>query len=418
MKFQTVRGMRDFLPEQAKKKQFIEDFIRKVFESYGFEPLQTPIVEDFELLAAKGSGGEAIKEEIYYFKDKGERELGLRYDLTVPLARVVASNPMLARPFKRYQISPVYRYDRPQAKRYREFTQADVDIVGALGVYADFECVQVAVDVMRGLGLDFKVRVNNRKTLEALAIEMGISKENIVDAFRSLDKLDKIGRGGVEKELKEKGIETRILGQIEANSFEEMKHYIKNEPALAELEELLELSKKNGYLEVEFDLSLARGLEYYTGTVFEIAISDGPSVGAGGRYDKLIGLYGGQETPATGISFGVDRLFDALEGSLVIGPNTDVFIIPIGAGSFAEGFLLASAFRKARVNAEIDLMGRNVKKNFEYANKRGISFAIVLGEDEVRGKKFKVKDLVSGEERGFSFGEEARAALFVKGRER
>src|SRR3989344_3613009 len=174
MSYQTVRGMRDFLPEQAKKKQFIEDTCRRIFERYGFEPLQSPVLEDFALLSAKGSGGEAIKEEIYYFKDKGDRELGMRYDLTVPLCRIVATNPQLQRPFKRYCIGTVYRYDRPQAKRYREFTQADVDIVGPKTALADFECLQVAADVMRWLGLEFKIKINNRMLLEELTQKCGV----------------------------------------------------------------------------------------------------------------------------------------------------------------------------------------------------------------------------------------------------
>jgi histidyl-tRNA synthetase len=193
MGYQTVRGMRDFLPEQAKKKQYIEDCCRRAFEKYGFEPLQTPAVEEFKLLAKKGSGGEAIKEEIYYFKDKGERELGLRFDLTVPLARVMATNPQLIKPFKRYQIARVWRYDRPQAKRYREFTQADADIVGVKGIEADFEIMQVAVEVMRKLELEFEIKVNNRMLLEELALKKGIKKEQVKDAFRLIDKLDTRG---------------------------------------------------------------------------------------------------------------------------------------------------------------------------------------------------------------------------------
>ena len=235
MSYKTIRGMRDFLPEKMKKKQFIEDFIRKVFEKYGFEPIQTPIVEEFELLSAKDSGGEAVKNEIYYFKDKSERELGLRYDLTVPLARIVATNQALTKPFKRYCIGQVYRYDRPQAKRYREFTQADVDIVGAKSVLADFECVQLACEIMRGLELDFKITVNNRKVLEALAIKMGVKKEQVKDAFRSIDKLDKIGEKGVKSEFKDKKIDERILGQIFINSFDEVKEYLKDTEALEEL---------------------------------------------------------------------------------------------------------------------------------------------------------------------------------------
>ncbi|MCH7902828.1 histidine--tRNA ligase [archaeon] len=414
MKFQTVRGMRDFLPEKMKKKQFIEDFIRKVFESYGYEPLQTPIVEEFALLSAKGSGGETIKDEIYYFKDKSDRELGLRFDLTVPLGRIVANNPQLQKPFKRYVIDRVYRYDRPQAKRYREFTQADVDIVGVKSVLADFECLQIAIDVMRGLDFEFKIRVNNRKVLEELALQMEVKEEQIKEAFRSIDKLDKIGLKEVEKEFKTKGINTRILGQIEANSFDETQNYLKGSEAMEELNKLLELCKENKYSEIEFDLSLARGLEYYTGAVFEVSIKDGPSVAGGGRYDKLIGLYGGQDTPATGISFGIDRLFDYLDDTLIIGPNTDVFIIPLSKEAVSEAFKLGSKIRKQGFGVEVDLMQRNLKKNLDYANKKGIGFVIVLGEKELKEKKFKLKDMDSSEEKEFSFDEVNEISKFVK----
>ena len=406
--------MRDFLPEQAKKKQFIEDYIRKVFEGFGYEPMQTPVVEEFGLLAAKGSGGEAIKEEIYYFKDKSERELGLRYDLTVPLARVCASNSALQKPFKRYQISTVYRYDRPQAKRYREFTQADIDIVGAKYVLADFEIIQVAVEVMRGLGFEFSVKVNSRKVFEELALKMGVRKEQVRDAFRSLDKLGKIGAKEVGKELKQKGIDTRILRQIEANSFAQVKDYLKGSESLKELEELLELSGESGYTEVEFDLSLTRGLEYYTGMVMEVSIKGGPSVAGGGRYDNLISLYGGQENPAVGFSFGVDRLYDYLEDTLVIGPNADIFIIILSGEANIPGVKLASALRKTGLGVEVDLMQRNLKKNFEYLEKRGIAFLIVLGENEVKAKKFKLKEMATRKETEFGFGDAPQISGLVK----
>ncbi|MCX6799001.1 MAG: ATP phosphoribosyltransferase regulatory subunit, partial [Candidatus Diapherotrites archaeon] len=239
--------MRDLLPAQAQKKQLIVDTCKRVFERYGFAPLETPVVEDFALLSAKGSAGEAIKEEIYYFKDKSDRELGLRFDLTVPLARVVAANPQLAKPFKRYQVGTVYRYDRPGAKRYREFTQADWDIVGATGTTADFEVIAVAVDVMRELGFkqgEFFVKLNSRQLLEEIALAYGVEKARVADCFRSIDKLDKIGEEGVRKELQEKVINTQILGQIKETRLEKIK--VKNTAPLEELKKLLELLKQNG----------------------------------------------------------------------------------------------------------------------------------------------------------------------------
>ncbi|MFH0954774.1 MAG: histidine--tRNA ligase [Candidatus Micrarchaeota archaeon] len=394
-KFQTVRGMRDFLPDQMRVKQSIEDTCRNVFESFGFEPLQTPIVEDFGLLAKKGSGGEAIKNEIYYFKDKSDRELGLRFDLTVPLGRVIASNSTLPKPFKRYQIGTVYRYDRPQAGRYREFTQCDVDIIGAAGILADFECLQIGCKVMQELQIDYWVVLNSRPLLEELAFSCGVPKEKIADCFRSIDKLDKIGEKEVEEELKQCGIGKKILGVLKEKDLKKIKAVLKNKKPMEEMEKLLELVKQNNLTEaVKLDLSLARGLEYYTGFVFEIKTKQGPSVGGGGRYDKLVELYGGQATPATGISFGVDRLLDVLEKqNKKVPPKSRVLVMAFTEKQSALALKAADAFRQAGINAEFDLLSRNVSKNSEYCQKKGIRFLAIIGENEEKKGTVTVKDL-------------------------
>jgi len=393
--FQTVRGMRDFAPEKAGKKQWIEAKIKTVFERYGFVPLETPVVEDYGLLAKKGSGGEAIKDEIYCFKDKSGRELGLRFDLTVPLARFVASNPQMPKPFKRYQIGPVYRYDRPGASRYRSFTQADWDIVGSTGTMADFETIAVAIDAMKGLGFkkgEFKVRVNNRKLLEEVALCCNVAKGKIVDCFRCLDKLDKIGEKGVEKELVEKGIDAQILGQLNVKKMNGLK--------LEEMEGLLALLKKNGLdAFVEFDLSLARGLEYYTGIVFEVCVKGGPSVGGGGRYDKLVESYGGQATPAVGCSFGVDRLLDVLGERVKVQKGPKVLVVPVGRELQEKALDLVQKIRGLGVNTAMDLNSRGISKNLDYANKLGIPFVVILGEKELKAKEFSLKEMASGKEK-------------------
>ncbi len=413
MSFEVVKGMRDFSGELARKKQFIEDTCRRIFEKYGFEPLQSPVLEDFALLAAKGSGGEAIKDEIYYFKDKGERELGMRYDLTVPLARIVASNTALQKPFKRYCIGTVYRYDRPAAKRYREFTQADVDIIGPKGALADFECLQIAADIMRSLGLEFRIKVNNRMVLEEVAKKCGVAESQAKDAMRSIDKLDKIGENEVRKELDAKGIADEFLDKISVNSFPQVKDILGEADCVKELEALLGLGKRNGINEIVFDLSLARGLEYYTGNVFEVSVEGGPSVGGGGRYDKLIEIYGGQPTPAVGISFGVDRLLDNLEKTLSLGANSEIYVAPFSAEQGAEAVKIASRLRKAGLAVEVDLMGRNLKKSLEYANRKGIAFVVVLGENEIKSGKLKVKEMSSGAEREFALDDAKGIAEFI-----
>ncbi len=403
MAFQTVRGMRDLLPEQAKKKQLIEDRIRKEFEAYGFEPIETPILEDFNLLAAKGSAGEAVKDEIYYFKDKGERELGLRFDLTVPLARIIVSNPQLIKPFKRYQMGKVYRYDRPGASRYREFTQADADIVGSASILADYECVALAYKVMKDLSLKFVIKVANKKLLEEICIASGVKKEQLTDCMRSIDKLDKISTEGVSKELKEKGISDKVLKVIKENDLKKIEKIVKDKKGLEELKELLEYCEKAGLSEfVKFDASLARGLEYYTGNVFEIISENekgekGPSVGGGGRYDNLVETYGGPKTPCVGISFGIDRLLNLREKELCP-QKTQLMVVPLGIEAGKESLRLGRELRNAGMNVENDLMQRSIQKNLEYANKKGIPFVIILGENELKAKKVMLKNLSTGKQ--------------------
>lgn len=394
-KFQVVRGMRDFLPEQMRIKQFIEDTCRTVFERYGFEPWQTPIVEDFGLLSKKGSGGEAVKNEIYYFKDKGDRELGLRFDLTVPLGRVIASNPTLAKPFKRYQIATVYRYDRPQAGRYREFTQADVDVMGVAGPLADLECIQIASDVLDALKMDGWIVLNSRPLLDEIAQAFGIKKDQIVDCFRCLDKLEKIGESGVKEELKSAGMDAKILPMLKENDLKKVKALLKNSKALSDFEELLELIKQSGLeKKVKIDLSLARGLEYYTGFVFEVKTANGPSIGGGGRYDKLVELYGGQATPAVGISFGVDRLLDILEKqNQKVPPKAQALVMAFSEKQKPAALKLATELRKIGINTELDLLGRNLPKNSDYAAKKGIRFLLVIGENEEKKGAITIKDL-------------------------
>lgn len=394
--------MQDFLGEPARKKQFIEDICRQVFESYGFEPLQTPALEEMETLTKKGSAGTAIVDEIYSFKDKGGRDVGMRFDLTVPLARVVATNPALKKPFKRYQIAPVWRYDRPQAGRFREFTQADADIIGAQGVTADFECVLIAVDVLKKLKVKGKIKVNNRKLLEDFAVSAGVQRENAKECFRCLDKLDKIGVKEVEKELKEKKIKTEIVSKL-SSSLKDMQKIVPNSEGLREINELFSLAKKTGVEDfVEFDLSLARGLEYYTGNVFEVK-SEGPSIGGGGRYDNLISDMGGAKVPAVGISFGVERVMGLVKESKQT--DTQLFIVPLSKDFFEGALLLAQKIRELGIRTEIDLMNRGISKNLEFVLGKKIPFMIVYGENEEKEKAFNLKNMASGKQEKILFTE-------------
>jgi len=298
MKFQPPKGTRDLMPEDAERLNYVKSVVSQVFESFGFRPVYTPAFESFDLLSAKGGLGEAVKDEIYYFKDKSERELGLRFDQTMPLARIMASNPQMPKPFKRYAVGQVWRYDNPQAMRWREFWQADVDIIGSKSLSADAEVVAAACECLDRLGFrDYKVRVNNRKFLDARIGESVGAK--LAQIYRILDKLDKIGEEGVRSELKKIGCDKKeILSVISDKSCAKEDVDIKG---------FLKMMRSFGFEKrVEVDASLVRGLEYYTGLVFEISIGFGVSCGGGGRYDNLIEKVGGQKTEAVGISLGLD----------------------------------------------------------------------------------------------------------------
>src|SRR3989338_3343750 len=316
-KFQPVKGMRDFWPGEMVRRQFVLDIMRNVAEKWGFLPMDTPALESFELLAAKGGGGEEIKKEIYYFKDQGQRELGLRFDLTVPTARVIASKLDLPLPFKRYQTGKVWRYDNPQALRWREFTQMDFDIFGSDKPESDAEIVSLACCCFDALGFeDFTIKLNNRKIIEGYIESVGI--RDISEVFRSIDKLDKIGEEGVQKELlgklKDKEKIKKILDFIKIKGrpeevLKQSKQVLTNKIAkdgLDNLEKIFNKIKVFGFdKSVTIDFSLVRGLNYYTGSVFEVAISGGKvSLGGGGRYDKMIEQFGGKPTPAVGIGLG------------------------------------------------------------------------------------------------------------------
>jgi histidyl-tRNA synthetase len=411
--------MQDFLPERARKKKYIERVCREEFEKYGFSPLETPVVEDLELLTAKGSGGAAIENEIYCFEDKGGRKLGLRFDLTVPLSRVAAANRDLRMPFKRYQIGTVYRYDRPQAKRYREFTQADIDIIGSRSTVCEFELMAASIEIMQRLGLEFYIIINSRPLLESLALACGVKKEKLFDCFRAIDKAEKIGWGESEKELKAAGINTSIFGFLKENNLEKAEKKVKEKgldlKGFMEVKELLGMLKEQKLDKfVKAELSLARGLEYYTGLVFEVKLEEGPSVGGGGRYDKLIALYGGQDLPATGISFGIERLLDSLEDKIPTVPETRILVVPVNKAFNSGALDLTQKIRALGISTEMDLMEKGIGKNIEYADKKGIPFAVVIGERELKDKKFKLKELKTGKETELAFADLARLNELIK----
>ena len=402
--FQTPKGTRDILPEDMGKLLKIKDIFRDVSERYGFVPLETPAFENFGLLSAKGGLGEAVRDEIYYFKDKGDRELGLRFDLTMPLARFVMNNPNLPKPFKRYQIGRVWRYDNPQAMRWREFWQADVDVIGSSSMEADSECLNVAVDCLKETGFKkFSIRINNRKLIEYVLKKMGVSNNKISNAFKIIDKRDKIGLENVKKELEQNGINIKvedifIKGSNESILKKVEKKFGENE-GLKELEEIISLCKKMKIEKyIKIDLSLVRGLDYYTGPVFEVTIeSANVSCGGGGRYDKLIKNVGGRDTPAVGISFGLDRIFSVMKESKDV--KERYFVVYVNDKVKSKAANILQTLRKEGLIADMDKMNRNISKQMKYASSLKYPFVVIVGEKELKKRSVTLRNMKSGKEK-------------------
>lgn len=413
------RGMKDYQPEE---KIFVDSLInelREVFELYGFMPLSTPALERWEVLSAKYAGGSEILKEAFRLKDQGDRQLGLRYDLTVPLARFVGMNPNIKMPFKRYQIDRVWRDGPIKLGRYREFLQCDVDVVGCKSMLVEAELLALSQEVFKRLGLDVIIKVNNRKLLNGLIGFAGIEKEKAPDAILSVDKLAKIGFDGVKKELIEKKLDEKqaekllkalMVSGSNNEVLEQTKKLIKDEEGMQgikELEELIDYCRVFGcdLDRIKLESSLARGLAYYTGTVFEVYLSAGElssAIAAGGRFDEMINDFLGVKDryPAAGISFGLDVIMDALKlkgRQASKKTNALAYVIPIQ--ETREGIKIVGALRKAGIKADIDLVGRGPSKNFDYANALGIPFALVIGPDEVKQKKVKLKDMKTGNEK-------------------
>ncbi|MEM5772773.1 MAG: histidine--tRNA ligase [Candidatus Aenigmatarchaeota archaeon] len=418
MKFQPPKGMRDFGTEEMVIREYVIQTIKKIFEAYGFETIETPALEDLVLLTAKS--GEDVAKQIFRIESEKERKLGLRFDLTVPLARFLTNNPQLPKPFKRYAIAPVWRYEEPQAGRLRQFYQADVDICGSSSMEADVECIACAVACLKALGFkDLRIRINNRKVLEAL---VEILKEKIpeevkiefgsLEVLRAIDKLGKIGANGVKEELKKIGLPRKQIEelleivsiegkyeQVLEKAEELVKRKQKGREGIEELKQIYEISKFYGISELlVLDLSLARGLDYYTGPIFEIEVK-GEKIGSlagGGRYDELVELYGGKPTPATGISLGIERIIEILKKEKRIElPKTKVkvFVANVEKSLKKEAVEIAEKFRKAGISTQVDLMNRSLTKQLEYADSLGIPFVVIVGKKEVEKKKFKLKDM-------------------------
>ncbi len=413
---EIASGFRDYLPEDMIPRQKMFDTIREVFERFGFVPLDTPALEKEEILTG---GDENFKMRIFKTNVKvGEEKLALRFDLTVPLARVIAQYPNeIKKPFKRYQAGPVWRAEKPQAGRFREFAQFDADIIGAASMMADAEIISVMYETMTALGVNhFLIRVNNRKILNGLVEYAGFSPEKMESVLRIVDKLDKQGWDEVQKELTDGGLKPKETDAIKKfinikNSDKEeilelveklMKNSTTALEGVAELREILKYTKALGVPDNfwTIDLSVARGLGYYTGTVFETVLQDLPSFGSvfsGGRYDGLVEKFSPNSVPATGASIGVDRLFSALKELGLVQPiKTVAKVIILNFDKTCETACLktASFLRKADIPTEIYLgQETTLKGQLAYAVRNEAPVVIIIGSEELKKGVAQIKDM-------------------------
>ncbi len=399
MKFQPPRGTRDFLPAEMAARREVFGKFRRVFEGYGYGEVCTPAFEDFSLLSKKS--GPDIEKEIYSFRDKGGRKLGLRFDPTVPICRVVASMPSVPKPVKFYYITNMWRYDRPQAGRYREFWQAGAELIGSQRPEADAEIVALAYGCLKAVGLkDFTFKVNSRSIAESLVKKAGIPEGKKFDVFRAMDKLPKAGKAGVRDELRKAGI---------ARSKAEKLFSLLESKEEAGLEGTLSVLRDRGIRNVEVDNSVIRGIDYYTGFVFETFVrgfENLGSVASGGRYDSLLKLYGGGDLPAVGFGLGVERLMEmiGLKGS----SRPCAAVLNAGTAFMGKAAEVADGLRSSGIPCETDLMGRSLSKQLDYVNSRGIPWVVFVGEKELSSGKLTLRDMRTGKESRLAPGELAK----------
>ncbi|MDZ7332131.1 MAG: histidine--tRNA ligase [candidate division KSB1 bacterium] len=432
------KGTRDFLPEQMLRRQLVMNTIRSIFEKYGYEPLETPSIETLEVLSGKygeegeqlifkvlkrGTGIEKVGRSITQFTISRLSDIveeALRYDLTVPLCRVVAMyQNEITLPFKRYQMQPVWRGDKPQKGRYREFYQCDADTVGSSSMLADAETIALIHEILTTLGFNkFKIRINNRKILSGIVEYAGVEAVRGNEVCIAIDKLEKIGIDGVRQELQERDISLSAINKIlpileitgpAKNVLSDITTFLKD--SAIGLEGINELNELIGYIadlgipseNYAIDLYLARGLTYYTGPIYESVVEQ-PSIGSltgGGRYDQLVGMFLGTDIPATGTTIGIERIIDVMT-ELNMFPEsrtrTQVLVTIFDENTKKASLAIARQLRAAGINTEIFFEAGGLKKQFKYANRKGIPFVVVLGPEEIQNNLISLKNMNSGEQ--------------------
>ena len=442
------KGTRDFSQQEMAERNYIFDTVRSVFATYGYAQIETPAMENLSTLLGKyGDEGDKL---LYRILNSGDAfagadmsrpltpqvcEKGLRYDLTVPFARyVVQHQGEISFPFKRFQIQPVWRADRPQKGRYREFYQCDVDMIGSRSQMCELELVQIVDEVFRRLGVDVVVKVNNRKVLTGLA-ELCGAPDKVVDITVAIDKLDKIGLDAVKEELRSKGLDERATGILEpvlklegsnADKISTMRSLMQDSEAglrgLDELEELFSLVASAGVgTRVELDLSLARGLNYYTGAIFEVKACDFAigSICGGGRYDNLTGIFGLPDMSGVGVSFGADRIYDVMKGlgkfPEALSTGSRLLFANLGADDVRYVLGIASALRGRGISVEVYPDAAKLKKQFDYASRKAIPFISITGESERTSGRVNLKNLATGVQQDFACDDLDAMVSFLAG---
>lgn len=411
MKIQNVKGGYDFLPKEQKIRNYINEVLKETFMEYGYGSIETPILCYLDMLVDKYDENNDLLKEIYKLSDQGGRELGLRYDLTVPFAKFIALNKNnISMPFKRYEIAKVFRDGPVKVGRDREFTQCDADVVGIEGQFIEAELLSLYINAFKKLGIDIIIKYNNRNLMRGLIKETGVSEEQISKVITILDKMNKITEAELRTYLIEIAIENEqidkllMLFKMDVDKIKDMLKGSTNEEltlGIKEIDTLKGYLEKLGYGEIcKVDLTLARGQDYYTGNVFEVYDKSGyltSSIGGGGRYDKMVTEYinDGETYPAVGISFGLTSIYEILKTRDDFKNTSDIkfYIIPMGVDM--EALSLANTLRSYGYNVDVEMKGRKLKKSLDFANRENIPYVIIVGEDEVKSGKVTVKDMIN-----------------------
>ncbi len=414
MKIANVKGGYDFLPQEEKIRNYIKETLKEVFELYGYFSIETPIITYYDILTDKYDDESDILKEIYKLSDQGDRKLGLRYDLTVPFAKFIALNKnKIKYPFKRYEIAKVFRDGPVKTGRDREFTQCDVDVVGLDGQFVEAELLSLYRDAFKRLGIDIIIKYNSRKLMMGLMIENGVSEDMISIVTTIIDKKDKLSIDEFENLMLKYGIKKKNIDSLASTfslSLDELNSKYLNSDNKFIKDGLNELNELNTYIvnlglqEIcTFSPSLARGQNYYTGNVFEVYEKNNKisgSIGGGGRYDNMITNFidDGNLYPTVGISFGLSSIYELLKDEQKVSNQAQIDIFIISMNEPVTSLKVASELRKLGYKVEIDTSNKKIKKLFEYANKENIKYVIVLGEDEIKNEKFRIKDMFNRKE--------------------